>query len=162
MFLFYLIGKVHCETMNNSFLERDTYVLCFQSDSHSFLLASKSLKRSDWHQPVRAEINNWRASQRLMDDAFIRFCYCVQREHWRQFSCHLSITNGSRSETSESKQLTRDTPAKLEVVGLLRGNAEAYLWNEMFCQLHNLISNWKNKSFYGITESLEGFDWKGP
>lgn len=45
--LFYLIGKVHCETMNNSFLERDTYVLCFKSDSHSFLLASKSLKRSE-------------------------------------------------------------------------------------------------------------------
>lgn len=44
---FYLIVKVHCETMNNSILERDTYVLCFQSDSHSFLLASKSLKRCD-------------------------------------------------------------------------------------------------------------------
>lgn len=100
--LFHLIVKVHCETINNSFLERDIYVLCFQSDSHSFLLASKSPKRSDWHQLVRAEIDNSRASQWMMRDAFIRFCYILIT----QFPCHLSTTNGSGSETSKSEQLT--------------------------------------------------------
>lgn len=105
--LFYLIVQVHCETMNNSFLERDIYVLCFQSDSHSFLLASKSPKRSDWHQLVRAEINNWRA--RPVDDAWCLHLFllsCPKRALKTQFPCHLSTTNGSRSEPSESKQLT--------------------------------------------------------
>lgn len=161
--LFYLIVQVHCETMNNSFLERDIYVLCSQSDSHSFLLASKSPKRSDWHQPVRAEINNWRPSQWMMHDAFIWFCYRVQREHWKH-SFHatsqppmvagenlLKVNNSHQGQTGKtwgggvSKRECRSLPTELSVL-----------------PAHDLISNWKNKSFYGIAESLDGWGRKGP